>query len=201
MTIYDKFSKKAVWLRLIYKFILHKLWDHFVLLNRRTLCKIKFSIGMWMKSLFTSTKVQIRVIYVYFCPYPHYLLRTSMLFWSLQAWRCFRSKIQGGIFKYATFFKRVLIDSWRSFKFGSGQKNRNKADSLFVKMNINFQNSCLIQCLIAFLYAFRCFRLLTNENSIIMCFFFLSHPATSNHFVLFVFHACFKGDIFANSRT
>ena len=102
MTIYDKFSKKAVWLRLISKSILYKLWDHFCLIKIDVHCvRHNLVIQMLMKSLSTSTEVQIRVIYYYFRPYPHYMC----FVFKYTNMRMFSSKDPGGHYQIGHIFQ------------------------------------------------------------------------------------------------
>ena len=149
-----------------------------------------------MKSLSTSTKVQIRVIYLYFRPYPHYMCfvfkHTNMMMFSI--------KDPGGHFQICHFFQTCSNCSRTVVQILVGSKKEQICEISFCQNELIFlkiMSTSMFHCFLV------CYQMFSSSNQ-----WKLSHsllllplpPATSNHFVLFVFHACVKGDIFTNSR-
>ena len=102
-------------------------------------------IQMWMKSLSTSTKVQIRVIYLNFRPYPHYMYfvfkHTNMMMFSI--------KDPGGHVQICHIFQTCSNRSRTVVQILVGSKKEQICVISFCQNEYNFFNIMSLPCMLS----------------------------------------------------
>ncbi len=124
-----------------------------------------------MKSLSTSTKVQIRVIYLYFRPYPHYVCfvfkHTNM--------RMFSSKDPGGHYQICHFFQTCSNHSGTDVQILVVSKMEQICEISFCQNELKFLKIMSTSMFHGFLVCYQMFSS-SNEWKLSQSLFFLPLP-------------------------